>query len=358
MMFSKDSAAGLPVEEAGRRPHVRRTMTPLKILIVHGIGNCKAGYSSALQKGLAKEFASELGRILGSRPAGDDQLVFHEAVWEEVLAASEGKLKAILEKEFNQRRRRDIYRLLRDTGLIIVLLAVLKFFFVHLLVAALILTAIVFFVSHIAQVLYKLRTAFAAESICDIVAYRNKINYREIHNCLQEGIRRLCTRAGATTAPEAVTFIAHSLGTVIVSDFIYDAQEGLNNRSKDFRCVNFFTLGSPLTLFSLQCGPDGFSKPITIEDENGRWVNILDPDDPIGYKLKGLNDAYDKAVAADCEINTGGFGISHLKYWDNRMVQRMMARKLAIDWASTNGLIDKEKSIALYRAYDAEINAA
>jgi hypothetical protein len=103
-------------------------------------------------------------------------------------------------------------------------------------------------------------------------------------------------------------------------------------------------------LFSLQCGPDGFSKPITIEDENGRWVNILDPDDPIGYKLKGLNDAYDKAVAADCEINTGGFGISHLKYWDNRMVQRMMARKLAIDWASTNGLIDKEKSMALYRA--------
>jgi hypothetical protein len=36
----------------------------------------------------------------------------------------------------------------------------------------------------------------------------------------------------------------------------------------------------------------------------------------------------------------------------------MIARKLAIDWASTNGLIDKEKSAALYRAYDAEIAAA
>jgi hypothetical protein len=101
MMFSKDSAAGLPVEEAGRRSHVRWTMTPLKILIVHGIGNCKAGYSSALQKGLTKEFASELGRILGSRPTGDDQLVFHEAVWKRCLLPAR-QAQAILEKEFNR----------------------------------------------------------------------------------------------------------------------------------------------------------------------------------------------------------------------------------------------------------------
>ncbi len=341
------------MEEADRPPDAHRTMTPLHILIVHGIGNCTAGYSSALQRGLKNKFASELDRILGSHPAGGDQLVFEEVVWEEVLAANEGRLKEILEKEFNQRRRRDIYRLFKDAGLIIVLLAVLKFFFLNLLVVVLVAIGVVSFVCHLSGVLYKLRTAFAAESVCDIVAYRNKANYRQIHHCVEQGVRRL----GAGAASAAITFISHSLGTVIASDFVYDAQESLNNRSKDFRCANFFTLGSPLALFSLQCGPDGFSKPIAIEDENGRWVNILDPDDPIGYNLKGLNDAYDKVVSADCEVNTGGFGISHLKYWENRTVQRVIARKLAIDWASVNGLLDKEMSAALYRAYDAEIGA-
>jgi len=333
-------------------------MTPLKILIVHGIGNCKAGYSLALQEGLKKEFASELGRILGSRRAGEDALVFCEVVWEEVLAANEGKLKVILEKEFGRRRRRGIWDVLKDASLIIAALILFKFIFKspfalfqNLFIAAMLLTGVFSLVPRLFQALYKLRTAFAAESICDIVAYRNKVNYREVHNCLEQGVRGLC----AGTASAAITFISHSLGTVIASDFVYDAQESLNNRSKDFRCSNFFTFGSPLALFSLQCGPQGFSKPIAIEDENGRWVNILDPGDPIGYKLKGLNDAYDKAVSADREVNTGFFGISHLKYWDNRTVQRIIARKLAIDWARANGLIEKEKAQALYRAYDAEV---
>lgn len=326
-------------------------MTPLKILIVHGIGNCKAGYSLALQKGLKKEFASELSRILGSRRAGEEALVFCEVVWEEVVAANEGKLRAIFEDELNKRRQRGTLGLLKDVGLIIVAFVLFGFIFENPFIIALLLIGIV---SLLSQLLYKLRTAFAAESICDIVAYRNKVNYREIHNCLEQGIRGLC----ADMASAAITFISHSLGTVIASDFVYDAQESLNNRSKDFRCSNFFTLGSPLALFSLQCGPQGFSKPITIEDENGRWVNILDPDDPIGYKLKGLNDAYDKAVSADREVNTGFFGVSHLKYWDNRVVQRMIARKLAIDWASANGLIEKERAQALYRAYDAEAGPA
>jgi hypothetical protein len=326
-------------------------MTPLKILIVHGIGNCKAGYSSALQKGLRKEFSSEVTRILGSCPAGDGPLVFQEVVWEEVVAANEGKLRAIFEDELNQRRQRDTLGLLKDAGLIIVVFVLFGFIFENPFIIILLLIGIV---SLLSQLLYKLRTAFAAESICDIVAYRNKVNYREIHNCLEQGIRGLCSEA----TPAVITFISHSLGTVIASDLIYDAQEGLNNRSKAFRCSNFFTLGSPLALFSLQCGPQGFSKPITIEDENGRWVNILDPDDPIGYKLKALNDAYDKAVFADCEVNTGLFGVSHLKYWDNRTVQRIIARKLAIDWVRANGLIEKEEASALYRAYDAEVRPA
>ncbi|MFA5315758.1 MAG: hypothetical protein WC409_07435, partial [Candidatus Omnitrophota bacterium] len=104
-------------------------MTPLKILIVHGIGNCKAGYSSALQKGLRKEFSSEVARILGSCPAGDGPLVFQEVVWEEVVAANEGKLKVIFEDELNQRRQRDTLGLLKDAGLIIVAFVLFGFIF-------------------------------------------------------------------------------------------------------------------------------------------------------------------------------------------------------------------------------------
>lgn len=323
-------------------------MVSLNILIVHGIGNCRPGYSLALQRGLKREFAFEVARILGSWPAGDDHLVFREVVWEEVLAKNEGKLKTIFEEELSRRRRRGTRGLIKDAGLIVIAFILFGFIFENPFVIVLLLVGIFSLAS---QLSYKLRTAFAAESVCDIVAYRNKVNYRQIHSCVEEGVREL----GAGTAPFGITFISHSLGTVISSDFVYDAQEGLNNRTKVFRCSNFFTLGSPLALFSLQCGPEGFSKPITIEDERGRWVNILDPDDPIAYKLKGLNDAYDKAVSADCEVNMGLFGISHLKYWDNRVVHRIIVRKLAIDWISANGLLEKERLAQLYRAYDAAI---
>ncbi|MDD5019642.1 MAG: hypothetical protein PHH75_04815 [Candidatus Omnitrophica bacterium] len=323
-------------------------MVAVNVVIVHGIGNTRAGYSDGLQEGLRREFSRHVRKVLGRKVDTTGALNVCEVVWEDVLAENEGKLKAIFEAELKKRRQRDSKTLLKDIGLIILVFVLFGLIFENPFVIILLGVGLLALFS---QLLYKLRTAFAAESVCDIVAYHNKVNYRQIHNRLQEGIDRL--RAGS--AARGITFIAHSLGTVIASDYVYDAQEGLNNRSKDFRCANIFTLGSPLALFALQYGPEGFQKPITIEEENGRWVNILDVDDPIGYKLKLLNDAYDRAVLKDQEVNTGLFGFSHLKYWDNRIVHRTIAAKLAIDWLGQNGFLEEDKRAQLYRAYDEDL---
>jgi hypothetical protein len=132
---------------------------------------------------------------------------------------------------------------------------------------------------------------------------------------------------------ESVTFISHSLGTVIASDFIWDRQD--KKDFGNFQLGNFFTMGSPIALFALRWGAELFNKPIRI-DAPGAWINILDKDDPIAYPLKGLNKEYNAAVREDKEVDTGLVGISHVKYWKNKEVHQTIARKLAEDWVRGN----------------------
>lgn len=91
-----------------------------------------------------------------------------------------------------------------------------------------------------------------------------------------------------------------------------------------------------MALFALQYGIELFKSPIHVEDAQGHWTNIFDLDDPIAYPLKNLNDAYEKAVHLDCQVNTGGFGVSHVRYFGNRIVQETIAKKLAADWLRMN----------------------
>ncbi len=131
--------------------------------------------------------------------------------------------------------------------------------------------------------------------------------------------------------------IAHSLGTVISSDFVYDQLKGTGVLHQRFLFSNFFTLGSPIALFALQYGIELFKSPIRLECKDGKWINIFDLDDPVAYPLKNLNQAYDAAVNVDYEVNTGGFGISHTRYFQNQIVQELIAQKLAQDWLQING---------------------
>lgn len=190
--------------------------------------------------------------------------------------------------------------------------------------------------------------AFAMRFMGDVIAYQGPAVYEEIHRALGHALR-------SRLSPESrhLTIVAHSLGSVIASDFVYDHTRRTGTRFRDHfgvDFVNFFTLGSPLALYAARSplsvmdgdGPSrvlkGFDAPVLVESEHGVWVNVYSNDDVVGYPLKPANDAYARAVTADVVQDAGSLWtrwnlLSHGGYWTEPDVITRIAEKLAIDYA-------------------------
>jgi hypothetical protein len=128
-----------------------------------------------------------------------------------------------------------------------------------------------------------------------------------------------------------LVLVAHSLGTVLVSNFIWDAthpgsvgnllhEASASSRRALVRMSTLFTLGSPLAMWSLRWPLGGH--PIAVR----RWVNIWCPSDPIGCPLKSINERYASAEhIEDVRMYVGGViarwtPLSHILYMDDRKV--------------------------------------
>ncbi|MFZ5863825.1 MAG: hypothetical protein ACOYXR_13410 [Nitrospirota bacterium] len=193
--------------------------------------------------------------------------------------------------------------------------------------------------------------AFAMRFMGDVIAYQGAAVYEEIHRALADALRRrLKTESGH------LTVVAHSLGSIIASDFIYDHTRRCGSGFRDHfgvDFVNFFTVGSPLALYAAHApaggvgngGPglmvDRFDAPVRVESASGVWLNIYDTDDVVGYPLTSLNEAYATAVTADVVIEAGNLLtrwnlLSHNAYWTEDAVVTMLGEKLAIDYAACN----------------------
>jgi hypothetical protein len=127
------------------------------------------------------------------------------------------------------------------------------------------------------------------------------------------------------------TFVAHSLGTIIISNYLYDHRD-------EITATNLFTLGSPLAVWALRYGdPSKADRPVEVERPDGVWINILDDEDVIGFPLRDLNPHYKDAVDMDYVTEIGGFismgnPISHIGYWKDGNVIKPVACKLALDY--------------------------
>jgi len=195
--------------------------------------------------------------------------------------------------------------------------------------------------------------------------------YDGIHRAFADALRHLAEEAGPT-AP--LTIVAHSLGTVIASNYIYDLQQDsllrrlIPNAVREAMTgtplelgetlVSFYTMGSPLPIWSLRYGH--FGAPVMIPSHklgrhyaglSGEWVNFYDKDDVIGFPLKAINDVYNVAVTQDREVNVGNAStsrtpFSHLGYWRDSDVIDPIAQALCKTWRSVNGISDEEKAPA------------
>ncbi len=285
---------------------------PIAIAFLHGIGRTEPGYSAAMQRALRRRFARLVGR---ESPDAAPELVFEEVNWSAALQFREDRLWRRLLPDGPMRYKR-LRRFLVD---------------------------------------------FAADAIAYQPAPSDRTAYDAVHREVAGCLARLAERAGAR-APLCV--IAHSLGTVIASNYLYD----LMKREESFMCPSvraiingtpmergetfslFYTLGSPIALWSLRFPrfgePVRFPGAALAHHHPGlipAWINVYDPDDAIGYPLRALNTSYRAAVTEDRPVDVGSIftrwnPLSHVGYWSNGRVADAIAASLAEVWRHGSAL--------------------
>jgi len=207
---------------------------------------------------------------------------------------------------------------------------------------------------------------FMVDFAGDAIAYQPTPNdrqiYDKVHGIFADTLHDLSDEAG-DRAPLCI--ISHSLGTVITCNYFYDLhQEFHADTKKSFigkhvlpkigatplergeTLTLFYTMGSPIAVWSLRYNNPLFGAPIKVPSPllsnhypslKGEWVNYYDEDDVIGYPLKTLNEAYNLAVKEDRQVNVGGIltswtPLSHTEYWTDSDVTKPIAAALADMW--------------------------
>lgn len=210
---------------------------------------------------------------------------------------------------------------------------------------------------------------FIVDFVGDAIAYQihpseQRQIYDAIHWQVAQDLQTLRTRLGED-APLCI--IAHSLGTVITSNYFYDLQVKLDNPASTLiaeplwnhvkgtafergeTLALFCTMGSPLPLWGIG---GSFDKPLRVPspflpnhhgDVGGQvgWYNFYDQNDVFAFPFKDLNDAYCHAVKEDCNVNVGNLltewnPLSHLGYWTDKDVVNPVARQLTNLWMALN----------------------
>lgn len=211
---------------------------------------------------------------------------------------------------------------------------------------------------------------FVADAIAYQITPSNRSVYDAIHAEFAQTLHELAGDAGGD-APLCV--IAHSLGSVIASNYFYDLQmeqadltkpvtqrkqrvpHAVQERRGDSpleygkTLTHMFTLGSPIALWSLRY--EDFDRPISVPAPTlreyypnlvGKWLNIYDRDDVVAFPLKKLNDAYDAVITQDVDLNVGTWTtswnpLSHVEYWVDKQVLDILVGEIVQVWKVING---------------------
>ncbi len=181
---------------------------------------------------------------------------------------------------------------------------------------------------------------FVVSALGDAAAYqatsgRPGSTYDAIHARIRERVDELYTdHLGSSPVPLVV--LAHSLGSHIISNYIWDTQHGsatgAGDATDDFRTMEWLaamiTFGSNIPLFTFAFSP---VRPIRFPGKElpdphaskTQWLNFYDRHDVLGYPLKPISEGYEDTVDEDIELNAGSWPASatprsHTGYWKDR----------------------------------------
>jgi hypothetical protein len=156
------------------------------------------------------------------------------------------------------------------------------------------------------------------DHLTDVFAYQMAAGdpfdstYQAINSCIGAHYDALYRRL---TQPSRILIVAHSLGSIIVSNFLWDRRGWCPLDA-------LLTLGSPLALWATRF--QDFGQPISLP----RWLNLWSRYDPISWPLQPLSPAWAAAVTADQEVCCGLTPASHCGYWRSPRVAAILAAEL------------------------------
>jgi hypothetical protein len=245
----------------------------IAIAFVHGVG--KHGERD-------KHFADDMQRLIVKKYQGEKKLAFESIFWGKGL----------------QSRQNTLWDTVTQNGSVDLDYKWVRYFFID-------------FVGDIVAY-QRVKTPNGDNIVTNPADYRH--TYEEIHTIVSKGLNVLNKKV----KPDApLCIIAHSMGSVIASNYIYDQWKKSSidkekSKVNEMNFVRFYTMGSPLAVWSLRS--NNFNKPIKVDS----WVNFYDKDDAFAYPLSNLYG--NKQWIKDVEVNVGGLFLSwnpgsHIMYW-------------------------------------------
>lgn len=285
-------------------------MAVVNVIIIHGIGALRKGgtqYSSALQQNIRKHFAID----------NPEALRFHEVDWSDIGDVLETELLNVKQVIPRNSWPRPWFPLRHGIGE-----ALDKLFGVSV----------------------EFRR-FLIDGVGDTLIYRTPRGEREIQYRLIRAILAIRSGLGATNPqqPRYVSIIAHSLGSIVAYDVAARLATEYSELVSGLGLSHFFTLGSPLALFSLleYRNPDQShysERGVLLDrpDKSGVWLNFYDQQDVASFLLGKVYPSKPDVpgrhyTIQDIRVQTGTFH-AHTNYWQNDDVARRIAEHLRKDY--------------------------
>lgn len=172
--------------------------------------------------------------------------------------------------------------------------------------------------------------------LSDAVSYRAR--YKRVHKRISDELGKLQGRL-PVSAP--VIIVAHSMGIIAVSDYIYDLQKSLttNNINNEFNVFQnlkaMITFGCNIPLFEMGHEiPISIKRPasdVTIKDFF--WHNFYSPFDVLGYRISQYYKNKLEFSIDDEKVYAGGMFakwnlLSHGAYWKSGRVNRFISETI------------------------------
>jgi hypothetical protein len=215
------------------------------------------------------------------------------------------------------------------------------------------------------RVCYKDLHHFTIDALGDPVSYLSSFEkeknepsfYQGIHDCVFESLRNLEKRLGEDAKDTPLMILAHSLGSVIITNYRWDCEAGhyqpktsIEPRTpmeKMENLTSFITYGSNIPLFisvdptkgedvvSIQFPPN---ESVEKNKARANWDNIFSPSDILGWQLSNIwtKDHGPKKPINDIMMSVGPVWkfwrrytpLTHLDYMTDRRVLKLIVKRI------------------------------